>query len=54
MGIRSQESIALDNIANQLKMLNDTAKKMEKDLHSIDISLGILVGQMTEEEEGEE
>lgn len=42
MGIRSDESIALGRIADKLQSLDDTMSKIEKDLHSIDISLGAM------------
>ena len=40
MGIRSDESIALGRVADKLQTLCDTMNRIEKDLHSIDISLG--------------
>lgn len=42
MGIRSEEAIALERIANILQSLDNTMSKIEKDLHSIDISLGAM------------
>ena len=45
MGIRSEESIALGRIADKLQSLDNTMSKIEKDLHSIDISLGKIMVQ---------
>lgn len=42
MGIRSEEAIALGRIADKLQSLDNTMQKIEKDLHSIDISLGAM------------
>ena len=42
MGIRSEESIALGKIADKLQSLDNTMRRIEMDLHSIDISLGAM------------
>jgi len=42
MGIKSEEAIALGRIADKLQSLDNTMQKIEKDLHSIDISLGAM------------
>jgi hypothetical protein len=51
MGIRSEEAIALGRIADKLQSLDNTMQKIEKDLHSIDISLGKIVAQNEENKE---
>ena len=59
MGIRSDESIALGRVADKLQTLCDTMNRIEKDLHSIDISLGkmsdgALAREVVDGDKGEE
>ena len=59
IGIRSEEAIVLGRIADKLQTLCDTMNRIEKDLHSIDISLGkmsdeALARKVVDKEKGEE